>query len=182
MRKILVYGFFIFVFSIGIGFYYASLWKQQNVPEEAKINSENVIQETSIIEEKVAFDAEFVLKKYYNECGHCKVNQVELPNEFINLTKEEVGDLYSKWRIEKFSNKEIVLAQNIDAMCDDHYVLRLGDTNIEIYQMKEFDDFKLLKTTNISREYLTEADIINLEEGIFVYGITNLNSVLEDFE
>ena len=182
MRRILLYGFFIFVFSIGTGFYYASLWKKQNMPDAAKLIQENKVKETSITEEKVAFDAELALKKYYNECGHCLVNEVELPAEFINLTKDEVEELYSEWRIEKFSDKEIVLAQNIDSMCDEHYVLRLGESNVEIYQMEEFDDFRLLKTTNISREYLTDTDIVNLEEGIFVYGTRNLNSALEDFE
>lgn len=182
MRKILLYGFLIFVFSIGIGFYYSSLWKKQNVLDEAKIIQENKIQETSVAEEKVAFDAELSLKKYYNECGHCFVNEVELPTEFINLTKSEIEDLYSDWKVEKFSDKEIILAKNIDSMCDEHYVLRLGESNVEIYKMEEFDDFRLLKTTNISREYLTDTDIINLEEGIFVYGTRNLNSALEDFE
>lgn len=182
MRKILLYGFLIFVFSIGIGFYYSSLWKKQNVLDEAKIIQENKIQETSVAEEKVAFDAELSLKKYYNECGHCFVNEVELPTEFINLTKSEIEDLYSDWKVEKFSDKEIILAKNIDSMCDEHYVLRLGESNVEIYKMEEFDDFRLLKTTNISREYLTDTDIINLEEGIFIYGTRNLNSALEDFE
>ena len=41
MRRILLYGFFIFVFSIGTGFYYASLWKKQNMPDAAKIIQEN---------------------------------------------------------------------------------------------------------------------------------------------
>lgn len=182
MRKILLYGFLIFIFSIGIGFYYSRLWKKQNMIDEAKIIQENKIQETSVTEEKVAFNAELSLKKYYNECGHCFVNEVELPTEFINLTRNEIEELYSDWRVEKFSDKEIVLAQNIDSMCDEHYVLRLGESNVEIYKMEEFDDFRLLKTTNISREYLTDTDVINLEEGIFVYGIRNLNSALEDFE
>lgn len=182
MKRILLYSFLIFIFSIGIGFYYSSLWKKQNMPQEATTVTGNIIKETVATEEKIAFDADLSLKKYYNECGHCKVNQVELPSEFINLTQKEIEELYSDWRIEEFSNKEIILAQNIDSMCDEHYVLRLGESNIEIYQMEEFDDFKLLKTTNISREYLTDTDISNLEEGIFVYGTINLNSALEDFE
>lgn len=152
------------------------------MPKEASISYNNEVQETYIFEEKVSFDAELCLKKYYNECGHCKVNQVELPKEFINLTEKEIEENYSDWRVEYFDSKEIILGQNIDSMCDEHFVLRLGDNNVEIYQMEEFDDFRLLKTTNITREYLTDTDIVNLEEGIFIYGKGNLNSALEDFE
>lgn len=152
------------------------------MPKEASISYNNEVQETYIFEEKVSFDAELCLKKYYNECGHCEVNQVELPKEFINLTEKEIEENYSDWRVEYFDSKEIILGQNIDSMCDEHFVLRLGDNNVEIYQMEEFDDFRLLKTTNITREYLTDTDIVNLEEGIFIYGKGNLNSALEDFE
>lgn len=182
MKRIFIYALLIFIFSIGIGYYYSILWKKEHIPQEAIIVDENTVKETYITEEKVSFDAELYLKKYYNECGHCKVNQVELPNEFINSTEKEIEEEYPNWRIEGFSNKEIILAQNIDSMCDEHYVLKLGDTNIEIYQMEEYEDFRLLKTTNITREYLTDTDILNLEEGIFVYGVGNLNSALEDFE
>ena len=67
-------------------------------------------------------------------------------------------------------------------MCEEHYVLRLGKENVEIYRMEGFNDLYLLKTTDITREYLTKTDIVNLEEGIFIYGNGNLNSALEDFE
>ena len=67
-------------------------------------------------------------------------------------------------------------------MCDDHYALKLGEKNIEIYKMVEAEDFELIKETNISKEYLTKEDLEKLEEGIFVFGISNLNSALEDFE
>ncbi len=182
MKRIFIYGTLIFIFSIGIGYYYSSLWKKEHISKEIIENSENEIKETYITEEKVAFDANLILKKYYNECGHCQVNQVELPKEFINLTEKEIEEIYSEWEIENFDNKEVILKQNIDTMCDEHYVLRLGENNVEIYQMEEFDDFRLLQTTNIAREYLTNTDVNNLEEGIFIYGTGNLNSALEDFE
>lgn len=186
MRKILLYSILIFIFSIGIGYYYSSLWKKENIStieEENTLYNQNiVITETASTEEKVSYNANFALKKYYNECGHFKFYYVELPEELINLTKSEVEELYPDWRVEEFSSEEIVLAQNIDSMCDEHYVLKLGEENIEIYSVKEADDLELLKTTNISKEYLTSTDINNLEEGIYVYGSGNLNSALEDFE
>lgn len=182
MKRIIVYSIIIFIFSVGIGYYYSRLWKNENMPQIEEANKNSIITETVAIEEKVSYDTSLALKKYYNECGHFKFNYVELPSEFINLTEKELEDLYSEWRIEEFSEDSIVLAQNIDSLCDEHYVLRLGESNIEIYKMKEAEDYELFKETNISKEYLTKEDINNLEEGIFVFGIGNLNSALEDFE
>ena len=186
MKRIIFYGIIIFVFSIGIGYYYSKIWEKENMSQEVEIIDKNIVDyeeiSVSATEEKVSFDAVFALKKYYNECGHSNLNYVELPNELINLTENEINKLYSNWRVEKFSSKEIVLAQNIDTMCNDHYLLKLGNENIEIYKVQEAEDYKLLKETNISKDYLTEKDISKLEEGIFVFGISNLNSALEDFE
>lgn len=182
MKRIILYSVLIFIFSVGIGFYYSSLWKKENLKKIEAQSYENKIQETSYTEEKLSYNAKLLLKKYYNECGHVKENDVELPNEFINMTEEEIEKLYSEWRVESFSSDSVTLSQNVDSMCDDHYALKLGESNIEIYKIQEYDDYKLLKETNISKEYLTADDIKELESGIFVYGVEMLNSALEDFE
>ena len=184
MKRIIVYSIIIFIFSFGIGYYYSKLWKEESVlkAEEISSKTENVIETTAELEEKVSYDATLALKKYYNECGHCKLNYVELPIEFINLTEKEIEEVYSDWRIEEFSSDNIILAQNLDKYCDDHYVLMLGNENIEIYKMIEAEELELVLETNISKEYLTNSDIKSLEEGIFVFGVGNLNSALEDFE
>lgn len=183
MRKIIIYGIIIFAFSIGIGFYYANLWKMNktNTSYEQKSVAENVV-ETLYADEKVSYNASFAIKKYYEGCGHFKFNYAELPKEIINLSKDELRKLYSDWNIEKFSSNEIVLSKDIDTMCDEHFVLKLGKDNIEIYKSLENGKQKLYKSTNISRDYLTNVDIEKLEEGIYVYGISNLNSAIEDFE
>ena len=185
MKRIIIYGIIIFIFSFGIGYYYSKLWKNENIEEIENISSvveENVVETTAVLEEKVGIKTEFALKKYYNECGHVHYSYSELPNEFINLTKKEIENIYSDWRVEEFSSDRVTLAKNIDKICDNHYVLKLGKENIEIYKMIEAEDFELVRETNISKEYLTNEDVEKLEEGIFVFGISDLNSALEDFE
>ena len=100
----------------------------------------------------------------------------------INLTKKEVEEMYSDWRVEEFNPNSIVLAQDLDEICDDHYVLKLEDNDIDVFHIEKDETLKLYKTTGISKEYLTNDDINNLEAGIYVYGIGNLNSAIEDFE
>lgn len=182
MKKIIL-SMFIFVFSIAIGYYYSSLWKKENVSiiEDNSVIEENMIQETSFEEEKLSYSAEFALKKYYDRCGHFNFSYAELPAELVNLTENEIEDLYDDWRVEEFSDNSVVLSQNIDDICDEHFVIKLGDENIEIFHQKN-NNLEFYKSTNISKEYLTSADISNLNEGICVFGSGNLNSVIEDFE
>jgi hypothetical protein len=183
MRKIIFYGILIFIISILAGYFYSSLWKNNNeeISYENQIKLENIA-ETVSVEEKVSYNSSFALKKYYMGCGHLKTQYSELPIEIINLTENEVKDLYNEWNVEKFSSDEVVLSKDVDGICDEHYILKLGEDNIDVYNIDEEGETKLYKSTNISTDYLTSEDIQNLEEGITVYGISNLNSALEDFE
>ena len=60
--------------------------------------------------------------------------------------------------------------------------MKLDDENVKVYHIESDEHLKLYKSTDISKEYLTSDDINNLEDGIYVYGIANLNSAIEDFE
>ena len=183
MKRVIIYGFLIFVVSIGIGYYYSSLWKKDNPYLFSKNESKNeIIKETVWNEEKLSYNANFGLKKNYKECGHSKFQYSELPKELINLRENEIENLYSNWRVDSFSSKNLVLSQDVEGYCDEHYLLKLGDDNIEIFRLIDKNRIKFYKDTNISKEYLTSTDINELEEGIYVYGNKNLNSVIEDYE
>ena len=73
MKRVIFYGILIFVFSIGIGYYFSVLWKNgdSEIAYEKEKN-ETEVEETVWEEEKVSYNASFALKKYYNECGHFK--------------------------------------------------------------------------------------------------------------
>ena len=183
MKRVIFFGILIFVFSVGIGYYYSALWKNggSGIAYE-NTNEEEIIEETASQEEKISYDATFALKKYYT-CGHFKFQYSELPKEIINSTKSDIEKSYPEWEIEEFSSKNLVLSQKINNMCDEHYVIKIGDDDyIAVYHLKNKDEEELYKNTSISKEYLTSTDIENLESGIYVYGVGNLNSVIEDFE
>lgn len=178
------FGILIFIFSIGIGYFYSSLWKKDtNVGIYENEVNESKIAETYSEEEKVSYNASFATKKYYNECGHFKFQYSELPTEIINLTKSELEESYPEWDVEEFSKNNVVLSQQVNNICDEHYVLKFDEEqNISVYHIGSSGNIELYKTTNISKQYLTSTDIDNLENGIYVYGTGNLNSAIEDFE
>ena len=83
MKRMIYYGLLIFIFSFCVGFYYSSIWKKNknNIAveyiEKKEIFVNEITQETVQTEEKISFDAEFALKKYYDECGHFTFQNAE---------------------------------------------------------------------------------------------------------
>lgn len=188
MKRMFFYGILIFIFSFGIGYYYSTIWKtnKQQIQSESLVDTnfienESVI-ETSQVEEKISYDTEFALKKYYDECGHFSFQYAELPIELINMTKSQVEELYDEWDVEEFSANSLILCQEVNSVCDEHFLVKLGENNVEIFRVGNGASLSLYKETDISKEYLTSEDIQTLEEGIMVYGTGKLNSVIEDFE
>ena len=208
MKKIVFYGILIFIFSIGVGFVFSKLWVNQklsdanlkvvgdelhflnesnkNIVEAKDRDEENLISnevlQASAIEEKILPTAEFAMKKVYNECGHFKFEYAELPQELINLTEEELEAYYKDWEIEEFSPSKIILTKEINSLCDEHFIIKLGEKYVQVFHLELDGNLVVYETTDISREYLPEEDIKKLEEGIYVFGEGKLNSVLEDFE
>ena len=85
-----------------------------NIEKENNMESnENTIETNSEEEEKISPNCSFTQKIYYKKCGHTVQNYLELPQELVNLTKEDLQEKYSEWKIEKFSSNEIVLYKTI---------------------------------------------------------------------
>ena len=131
---------------------------------------------------KISPNANIIFKTTYEGCGHT-LNKYETASENdVNLTKEEFQKLYKTWEITDFSEKQVVLLQKKTGSCNQHYVIREKDGNLAVYIIGDNNEEKLKEETNISTMYLTEVDLLKLEEGIRVNGLEELNSKLEDFE
>lgn len=150
-------------------------------------NIENIYENTEVIrtavqEKKVSPNSTFALKKSYDECSHFEYDEVELPKELVNLTRQEVEDYYSDWEVAEFTDDKLVLCKEINGYCNQHFLIKLDNENVNVYRLSTLGDFNEYKKTDISRDYLPEEDIKSLEEGISVFGEGKLSSVLEDFE
>lgn len=133
-------------------------------------------------EEKISPNCSFTQKIYYKKCGHTVQNYLELPKELVNLTKEDLQEKYSEWKIEKFSSNEIVLYKEANGECGDHYLVMENNGKVTIYKVLENGEKELFEKTDISIEYLTESDKINMKDGIRVNSKQELNQLIEDFE
>ena len=142
----------------------------------------NTTIETNSEKEKISPNCLFILKKYYKKCNHTINEYIEIPEEIINKTEDELKEEYEGWKIEKFSSNEVILYKEYEGECGEHYILKEKDGKIVIYRETETGELEEYERTEISTEYLTETDKININNGLKVYGKEALNQIIEDFE
>ena len=140
------------------------------------------IENVSSVEEKVSANAILVLKKYYTKCEHTLNEYVELPQELVNMTEEEVKEQYPDWEVIGFTPEQIILYKEFEDVCGEHFKLKVEDGKISVYIVNSDGTESLYEKTDISSEYLTETDLINMENGLEIYGKEELNKIIEDFE
>lgn len=169
--------------------------KLQNTKEEAKISEkvedecteeytkETKIEEVVATKEKVSANSQLIIKKYFKQCDHTINEYVEMPQELVNLTKEEVQNKYNDWKVIGFEPNKVTLYKEFDDMCGEHFKLKVEEGKIVIYQINKEGNQSIYEKTNISSEYLTQTDLISIENGgLDVYGKEELNKIIEDFE
>lgn len=132
--------------------------------------------------EKLSANAILILKKYYIQCEHTINEYAELPKELVNLTEEEVQAEYSDWEVIGFETGKLILYKEIDDVCGEHFKLKVEDGKIVVYLIDKDGTESVYERTNISSEYLTETDLINMQNGLEIYGKEELNKIIEDFE
>lgn len=138
--------------------------------------------ETSIDEEKIGINTQLIIKKIYSNCNH-EIESIEkVSPKMINLTKEEFIKIFPEYKLKKFSKEEIIVTTTVTGICNDHFKIGLGDEFIEIFRLNSKNEEELYLVTNILIDYLPKEDIKKLNSGILVYGIDNINSILEDYE
>ena len=136
----------------------------------------------SATEEKLAANAILILKKYYEQCDHTINEYVELPQELVNLTEKDVQAEYADWEVIGFEKGKLTLYKEFEETCGEHFKLKIEDGKVVIYIVNNDGTESIYEKTNISSEYLTETDLLNMQEGLEIYGKEELNQTIEDFE
>ena len=142
-----------------------------------KINTLN----TNSEKEKISPNTTIILKTVYTVCGHSIETKQKVDEHLVNKTKEEIEDIYFEYNIEKFNKEEIILLKNKNTQCGEHYIVKNINGFLEIYKIAETGEEILYQKTDISVNYLTDTDKINIEKGLIVEGRDKLNLLLEDY-
>ena len=149
---------------------------------EESMSGNNVTVSTSLTEEKVSANCTIVEKQYFTGCDHLIKDIKEIPEDWINMTEEEIIEKYPDWTLESFTNNQIIVSQEKEGYCGEHYVIRTHDDVIGIYTLDENGKETLKEDTDIPTMYLTEEDLEILNKGIQAIGENQLHQVLEDYE
>lgn len=133
-------------------------------------------------EDKVSPSCILTLKIYYEKCEHLIEKKENINQSEVNMEEEEIRQKFKEWELQKFTSTEVVLYKEVNEFCNEHYILKEKDGYIAIFELDEENKETLLKTTDISTQYLTEKDLEEIQKGIIVYTEKELNKVIEDFE
>lgn len=137
---------------------------------------------TSYAEVKASPNCLFEVKTYYKGCKHTTTKRENIPEELVNKTEIEMQDRYKDYKIEEFTANNIVLYQEKEGICDEHYLLKENNGYIAIYKIDNAGKEILKENTQIVTTYLPETDKQNLKNGIKIIGKENLSLTLEDYE
>lgn len=152
-----------------------------NVNELITENGTNSI-ETSAQEDNISPNAVIIEKTYYDACDHLTRKIVDVPEELVNKNRDEVEEMYSEWEIEEYSPTQIILYRKSNENCGEHYFVQEHNGVIGIYTIDANGVKSLKEDTEISTQYLPEADLQNLKAGVEIIGNTKLVEFLEDYE
>lgn len=133
-------------------------------------------------EEKTSPNCSLTIKTYFSKCGHTKREYANLPQDLVNLTKEEIQNRYPEHQVESFASNEVILYQEKEGECGEHYMVKDKEGQLAVYQILENGEQKELEMRGVTTEYLPETDKINMKKGIEVNGKQELNQLIEDFE
>lgn len=154
---------------------------EDDCTDEYQEIQEEMLQANST-EEKISPNCFITMKKTYNKCGHTTSEYIAIPKELVNKTKEDLEEKYAGWTIDKFSDTQIVISKKEEGECGEHYIVKDKEGKAVIYKLLEDGTENEYEVTDISTEYITDTDKINMKNGIKVNGKQELNQLIEDFE
>lgn len=185
MKKNICYIVLFALISLILIVVFKKKYNQVKHVEESKNKKEVVtIIETNSNEHKEVVEKNAVLNitEYYKKCGHKIREKLIIPDEIINMDKEEVIKYYDGWNVDYFSKNEINISKEVDSNCEQHYIVKDLDGNIAIYSKDINNNEYLIKRTDKITKYLPEEDSSKLKIGVNIVGQDNLSKFLEDYE
>lgn len=153
----------------------------RNVQGQNSGSEKSEVVETVVEETKLSPYAKMVIEKKFTKCGHTSVEIQDLPIELVNMTESDIKNKYTDWEIRSFSSNEVSLFREIEANCNDHFVLKSKEGFLAVYNKVTDDVLNLKEVMDIDISHLPSEDLLELENGINVYGEDALSMLIEDF-
>ncbi len=124
-------------------------------------------------------DIEVIYEDYYTICKETITNK----NMEFGTTKEEIKEKVDKeYILADETEDSIKFRKEINSNCPNHFELRLEDDYVMIYQVVSDEISIMYKNTEIHKARIRDELVAELEKGISVNTLEELNSYIEDIE
>ncbi len=129
-------------------------------------------------------DVEIIYVDIYKECNHVFQNKVIEYGSVFNEVKaiESKKAKESGYKVVKESDGILMFEREIPIKCSDHYIIKLKEEKVLIYNIKKDGKYGIYQETDIHEASLREDYIIKLKEGIEVDTAEELYMIIEDME
>lgn len=133
----------------------------------------------------INYETRLIYKTLYTQCEDI-IEEVRSPvSELIGLNKDGLEEYLIgnqlDWEIECFSKEKVVLSQQLNKICPNHYLVSVNKGCIAIYKYYEDGEKKLIQQTDIPINILPVVDQEKLQKGILVNTEKEVNQLLEDY-
>ncbi|CCQ94018.1 exported hypothetical protein [[Clostridium] ultunense Esp] len=188
-NAILIFLFCATLFFISFVYGYKMMGRKANEnPKIAKENLKDYDLDLAILkeEERISPNVFIEKKTYYKACNHNITKLNELDEKIINMTEKEyrryTEENFPNVKIISFSVNRIILREERDHLCPNHYIIGQSEGKIAIYRIDENGDEIL---DRVFKDYpislLKQIDQDKLIKGIRVDSEEELSDVLENF-
>ena len=182
--RIFVFSLFFLLFSFGV-FIGVTYQNKNNASNIEKIENEekieivkkvNIYEDLSVVAD---IDKEDILVEItYNYLG-CN----EKINKSINEYKTSMIKLkekYNDFEVISEDNNILKLSKTINTNCPNHFIVKLLNDNVVIYRVIADNEIEVFKNTEIHINTIRDEVKTDIEKGIEVNGILELNSIIEE--
>ena len=191
MNKRMFFSFFaiggivlLLVLGVYIGFKYTR--NDKNVEDKTSIAEDRIEKDETTPVSTKTYDIEVVYKDEYTKCGHTIQNKDMVYGTTIeNLKEEEKKKQKEKgiiYEVEEESNDQIVYSRKVDQNCPNHFLVKIENNNIVIYNIIDDAAMSVYKKLEVDINTLNPEMLEELNEGIKVDSKEDLNLIIEDIE
>lgn len=158
--------------------------KSQTDAETKSVNTRDVVVYTESNQNNKLEDVEIIYVDIYKECNHSVQNKVIEYGSVFNDVKfrESKKAIDTGYKIIKDSDGVLMFERSIPGKCSDHYLIKLENGRVVIYNMKKDGNYGKFEETDIYETSLREVYITKLNTGIEANTSEELYMILEDME
>jgi hypothetical protein len=116
----------------------------------------------------------------YKVCGHVIKQQMVMPSDLVGLSKVNMSQTYTDWKIKEYSPLKVMLYKEEEGKCASHYIIKDRNGLVAVYYQVPIDGIDLKQVTQIQTANLREGDQAHIKSGIMIESDEELANVLED--